>query len=56
MVELCARLVAIPAHPEDDPRSRRACTRLTVRLAQKAAKVVEVYVWPAVLPAWWDHA
>jgi predicted Rossmann fold nucleotide-binding protein DprA/Smf involved in DNA uptake len=42
IVELSDRLIAFPEHAEDDPRSRRSGTWMTVRIARKAGKPVQV--------------
>ena len=44
MVELSDRLIAFPAYPENDSRSRRSGTWQTIRMARKAGKAVQVYV------------
>jgi len=44
IVEHSDVLVAFPAHPEDDPRSRRSGTWQTIRMARQAALEVRVTV------------
>ncbi|HVQ45150.1 MAG TPA: hypothetical protein VMT30_09450 [Candidatus Saccharimonadia bacterium] len=42
IVELSDRLITIPEASEDDPRSRRSGTWMTVRIARRAGKPVQV--------------
>lgn len=42
LVARSKRLVALPAHPEDDPRSKRSGTWMTVRIARQAVKPIVV--------------
>lgn len=44
IVELSDRLVAFPEYPEDHHRSHRSGTWMTVRIARRAGKPVEVVV------------
>jgi predicted Rossmann-fold nucleotide-binding protein len=44
LIFLADRLIAFPAWPEGDGRSRRSGTWMTVRLAYRAQKPVELYV------------
>jgi len=52
LVEQCSVLYAFPAFPEDDPRSKRSGTWMTVRIARKLGRPHEVWVQSLpVLPA-----
>jgi predicted Rossmann-fold nucleotide-binding protein len=44
IVELSDRIIAFPEAAEDDPRSRRSGTWMTVRIARRAGKPVHVEV------------
>jgi hypothetical protein len=41
----CSLIVAAPLHPEDDPRSRRSGTWMTVRMARQRSRDI-VIAWP----------
>lgn len=44
IVALADRLVAFPERAEDDPRSRRSGTWMTVRIARRAGKPVDIHI------------
>lgn len=44
IVEKSQALIAFPKHPEDDPRSTRSGTWMTVRIAYKKGLIVKVYL------------
>jgi precorrin-2 methylase len=50
MVELGDRVIAFPLYREDDARMKRSGTWITVRIARKAGKSVEVHVLSELEP------
>ena len=44
IVDQCSTLYAFPAYPEDDPRSKRSGTWMTVRIARQKGRSVQVWV------------
>lgn len=51
IVQQCSVLWAFPAYPEDDPRSKRSGTWMTVRIARKLGRPVRVWVQDETNPA-----